>query len=918
MESTLKKYFGYSLFRPYQKEIIEDILQGRDSLVVMATGSGKSLCYQIPSLISGKTAIVVSPLLALMQDQVMSLKQRGIKAEYIGSTQTNSSVYGNAESGQFDIVYMTPERACSLPFRFWSNLLKVGICLLAVDEAHCISEWGHDFRKEYRELGKLRGILLDVPVVALTATATEKVRRDIINSLDMKDPFIAIGSFDRQNLFYGVKCCVRGLLLVDELVCEISKHVTSSDSTIVYCTTVKDAEQIFMSLKKAGIKAGIYHGQMANKAREESHRSFIRDELLVMVATVAFGMGVDKSNIRCVIHYGCPKSVETYYQESGRCGRDGLASICWLYYSRSDFAKADFYCGEAQTENHKKAIMESLRAAERYCTLVTCRRKFLLDYFGERVANDNCGSCDNCTNSKMERDMSREAYLLLSSVQSCGGRWGLNMPIDILRGSRSKKVRDFQCDKLPLHGLGKDHLSNWWKALADQLIAHGYLTETFRDIYKSVSVSKKGVQFLKTATPDRQQPLVLAVTSEMVEGEECMIGSGKPAGDFQNFSGPEWNGYSEAETKLFRMLLDMRMKLARSSGIAPYAICSDQTIQNIARTRPSSKARLANIDGVNQHFLTIYGDYILENISHLSQELDLPLDGKASVQATTVEKMYPVPKCQSKLSSAKFEAWKMWNENDLCIQEIANAPGRPAPIKEETVVNYLLDAAQEGFEINWTRFCVEIGLTKLVFLEIQDAISKVGSREKLKPIKNELPEHVSYVLIKASLTIKDLGISTDAIPSDLQSSKSSELHPRTSESLQNLHCEDHPEGPHLSKASIDDMGANSSLDRNGSAPLCPYTGSNPKIFAGTKQPRLDDVQIPAWKLQKIDVLEEGSKISVEATRSNVLEWLGNHDGVALSDIIKHFNESRESLLDLLGCLESEFLVFKKNNLYRIM
>ncbi|KAJ4981678.1 hypothetical protein NE237_032515 [Protea cynaroides] len=901
MEATLKKYFGYSFFRPYQKEIIEQILSGRDSLVVMATGSGKSLCYQIPSLISGKTAVVVSPLLALMQDQVMSLKQRGVKAEYIGSSQTNSAVYGNAESGQFDIVYMTPERACSLPSRFWSNLLNVGICLLAVDEAHCISEWGHDFRKEYKQLDKLRGILLDVPVIALTATATDKVRLDITNSLEMNDPFIAIGSFDRENLFYGVKCCGRGLPLVDELVGEVSKHVASSSSTIVYCTTIKDTEQIFMSLKEAGIKAAIYHGQMANKAREESHRSFIRDELLVMVATVAFGMGVDKSNIRCVIHYGCPKSVETYYQESGRCGRDGLASTCWLYYSRSDFAKADFYCREAKTESHKKAIMESLKAAEHYCSLVTCRRKFLLDYFGEKIAANNCGGCDNCTNSKTERDMSREAYLLLSSVQSSGGRWGINMPIDILRGSRSKKVREFQFDKLPLHGLGKDHPSNWWKALADQLIANGYLTETFKDIYRAVSVSKKGVQFLSTATPDRQQPLVLAVTSEMDEGEE-QSGSGKAAGDLQNLSGPEWNGFSEAEEKLFRLLLDMRMNLARCSGTAPYAICSDQTIKKIARTRPSSKARLAIIDGVNQHFLTTYGDYILENIHLLSQGLNLSLDGEASIQATIIEKKNTVPNCQRKLTPAKFEAWKMWHENGLCIQEIANAPGRPAPIKEQTVINYLLEAAQEGLEINWTRFCVEIGLTRMVYEEVQDAISKVGSREKLKPIKDELPEHVSYVHIKACFTIKDIGMSTDIIPADLQSLKS---------------CENRPEGLHLFEASID-MGANSSLDGNGSPLVCPHTVSSPKILAGTKQPRVNDVLIPAWKSQKIDVPEEGSQIVVEATRTKILEWLRNHDGVALSDIIKHFNGSKESVIDVLRCLESEFLIFKKNDLYRVL
>ncbi|KGN53928.2 uncharacterized protein LOC101222028 [Cucumis sativus] len=884
MEAILKSYFGFSAFRLYQKEIIRDILLGKDCLVVMSTGSGKSLCYQVPPLVVGKTGIVVSPLISLMQDQVMALKQRGIKSEYLGSTQTDSTVQAKAESGQYNVLFMTPEKACSVPMSFWSKLKKAGICLFAVDEAHCISEWGHDFRVEYKQLDKLRDVLPDLPFVALTATATEKVRSDIINSLKMKDPQVTIGSFDRTNLFYGVKSFNRGPLFMNEFVLDISKYVASGGSTIIYCTTIKDVEQIFKALEEAGISAGIYHGQMDKKSRAESHRLFIRDELQVMVATIAFGMGIDKPNIRQVIHYGCPKSLESYYQESGRCGRDGIASVCWLYYTRSDFAKADFYCGESQTENQRRAIRESLMAAQQYCSIATCRRNFLLGYFGERFHSDKCGNCDNCIVSKKERDMSKEAFLLLACIQSCRGKWGLNMPVDILRGSRAKKILDTQFDKLPLHGLGKEYSSNWWKALASQLISNGYLTENIRDVYRTIGISAKGEQFLDSARQDCQPPLVLPVTSEMIgenEDDSALIEAGK-MDNLATFK----SGLSEAEEKLFQLLLEERMKLARSAGTAPYAICGDQTVKRIALTRPSTKARLANIDGVNQHLLKMHGDLILEAVKRLSQQVSLSLDGEyreeGNGQGTTMRKLYTEPNQRRPLAPAKFEAWKMWHEDGLSIQKIANFPGRLAPIKETTVFGYIVDAVQEGYEIDWTKFCDEIGLTCQIFSDIQSAVTKVGSAEKLKAIKDELPEEINYAHIKACLVMQSRGMSPEGLDR-----KTDE--PMTGASV-------------LS-------GSPTSIQKK-EEPCVIETPSNGE----------EEISV-SLKRQKVCELEEEHRVPIKATESLLVEWLKNNDGVTLDNMMKQFKLKgceEESLVALLNSLEGDFVIYKKNNIYKLM
>ncbi|TVU43725.1 hypothetical protein EJB05_10213 [Eragrostis curvula] len=533
--------------------------------------------------------------------KVMSLKQKGIKSEYLASTQKNASVCKNAEKGAYDVLYMTPEKAISLPNSFWQSLMKSGICLFAVDEAHCISEWGHDFRVVYKQLNKLRSLLSGVPFVALTATATDRVRTDIVSSLALRDPHVYIGTFDRPNLFYGVKLCDRS----DSFTSDLAKDIQ------------KNALLIFEALSSYGIKCGVYHGQMDAKSREKSHKSFIRDEFLVMVATIAFGMGIDKPDIRCVIHYGCPKSLESYYQESVRCGRDGLPSVCWLYYNRADFTKGDFYCQDTKSAEQRTHIIKSYVAAQNYCTLTTCRRRHLLDYFGEELDYD-CGNCDNCNDVKKERDYGEEALMLMECICACGGKWGLNVPINVLRGSKCRKVRDNKLDQLDLHGAGKQYPQKWWKAL-------GFIIETIRDTFRLLSVSQKGQDFISSSRNQVRPSLILQLTMEMEEFEDLSDGDSVEPTSELKLRDDKIN-LTKEELVLYHLLLTVRVKIAQDTSAAPYAICGDLVLRSIARFRPSNVEGLALIDGVNQNFIGRYGTIFLLCLKNMARDCGLGLD----------------------------------------------------------------------------------------------------------------------------------------------------------------------------------------------------------------------------------------------------------------------------------------------------
>ncbi|CAN0876826.1 ATP-dependent DNA helicase RecQ [Linum grandiflorum] len=526
-------------------------------------------------------------------------------------------------------------------------------------------------------------------------------------------------------------------------------------------------------------------------------------------------------------------------------------------------------------ENQRRAIMESLMAAQRYCSITACRRQYLLDHFGEASPTSNCGNCDNCLGSKKEHDVSREAFLLMACILSCRGNWGLNMPVDILRGSRAKKIIDHQFHKLPLHGLGKERTSDWWKSLAYQLISHGYLTEVVADIYRTISVSSKGKDFVSSSRLDHQPPLVLPLTSEMTNDEDHQSNTN---GESNGSSATECEGFSQAESQLYRSLLEERANLARRVGTAPYAVCGDQTIKRLALLRPSTKARLANVDGVNQHLVTTHGDHLLETIKHLAKELNLCLDGEASIPIVSTNKADQVSNSQRKLTPAKLQAWKMWSEDGLSIHQIANFPGRSTSIKPQTVLEYLLEAAQQGLSLDWTRIADEVGLTNEIISAILRAISKVGSSEKLKPIKDELPEEISYTHIKTCLVMQKCGMCPEMASAPEE----------TTEKISELLSTDVSHKEDRSSCSAEMMDAD---------------------------------RLPIGKRQKVDD-PQPSSVSLVATEDAILDWIKKYDdgdGVSAADILKHFNSSEEeSVVSMINNLEGDFVIYKKNNAYRIL
>ena len=592
MHDLLKKHFGYDNFLPLQEEIIACVLKQRDALVIMPTSGGKSLCYQLPALQFDGLTLVISPLIALMKDQVDALKSNGIAAAFINSTQPYaemSRIRAQAQQGDLSILYIAPERLALPGFQNFLETLKVS--LIAVDEAHCISEWGHDFRPDYRTLGDLRCSLPHVPFIALTATATERVRRDIITQLDLDEPQIFIASFDRANLNYTVrpKRNTFGALL--DLL-----EKNRGESTIIYCFSRKDTELVAANLSDEGFDALPYHAGLDAEVRSETQEKFIHDEVSIIVATIAFGMGIDKSDIRLIVHYNLPKSIEGYYQETGRAGRDGLPSDCVLFYSYGDKIKQDFFIDQIEDETARQNAQEKLAQIIAFCDSQACRRKYLLGYFGQNWDSENCGGCDICLASKETFDATIIAQKVLSAIIRTGERFGIGHITQVLRGANTRRIRELGHDKLSVYGIVNDFSDDDLKEITALLIAKSFLLKEGRE-YPTLGITETGRNFLKNR-------------------EKLTLTRRKRAEEIP----PDSRTALDYDKALFEELRRLRSRIASERNVPPYIIFSDATLQQMAYYIPQNRESLSRISGVGAVKLEQLGDTflpIIRNHAHM-------------------------------------------------------------------------------------------------------------------------------------------------------------------------------------------------------------------------------------------------------------------------------------------------------------
>ena len=587
---VLRQVFGYADFRGHQEGVIQAALAGRDTLVLMPTGGGKSLCYQIPALIRDGVGLVVSPLIALMQDQVRALHELGIEAAFLNSTLSpaaQSRVIRRLEAGELKLLYVAPERLVQPATQ--ALLKDLPLAIIAIDEAHCVSQWGHDFRQDYLALDRLATLFPAVPRMALTATATPLVRDEIAERLALHDPAVFVSPFDRANIRYLVQPKTDP---TRQLQTFLGNH--ASETGIVYCLSRKKVESVAAALQQAGINALPYHAGLAAGLRAEHQRRFLTEDAVVMVATIAFGMGIDRPDVRFVAHLDLPKNIESYYQETGRAGRDGEPAEAWMVYGLQDVVRLRQMVDDSQAdEAHKRFERQKLDALLGWCEVTTCRRRPLLAYFGDDYPDD-CGNCDNCLSPPVTWDGTEAARKLLSAVYRTGQRFGGAHVVDVLLGKATDKVTQNRHEQLSVFGIGSELDGRAWRSVIRQLIVQGYLRSDQR---------RYGALVL---TPQSRPLLKGEETLELREDARFKASSKKPR--------PSKAPLAEGDRPLFEALRQRRRELAEQHNLPAYVIFHDATLVQMAQLRPQTDTELLDINGVGQAKLDRYGEQFLEII----------------------------------------------------------------------------------------------------------------------------------------------------------------------------------------------------------------------------------------------------------------------------------------------------------------
>ncbi len=588
---ALKNYFGYSEFHPMQENIINDILADRDVFVLMPTGSGKSLCYQLPAVMKDGTTVVISPLIALMKDQVDSLRANGIGASFINSSLPAKEIEDikiRLLENKDKILYIAPERLASADFLNFLGMLKIS--LFAIDEAHCISEWGHDFRPEYRRLGILRGMFPRVPIITLTATAIPAVEKDIIDALKLRTPRIHKSSFNRPNLFYNVRP-------KEDAYGQILEYIRCrpKDSGIIYCQSRNSTEKLARNLQKDGLRALPYHAGLTKEERNENQEHFIKDDTEIMVATIAFGMGINKPNVRYVIHYDLPKNIEGYYQETGRAGRDRLSSDCILFFSYGDRKKIEVLIEKSHNPKKKAIAYKKLDEMIRFCEGPECRRKFLLGYFGESYEN-GCGKCDTCLMPRETFDGTDVARKIMVCINETNQRFGMNYIVSVLTGSeKSGRLSSYGHNNLSSYGAGSEYNRKKWQIFVRELINSG-LIDVAGHKYPVLKLNQKSLDILSGK-------ISICLTKPAERAREIAV---IPRRDEQ--------AIGEVDHGLFELLRVLRKSMADSENVPPYVIFHDSALREMATYFPQTTENIAKIKGIGKVKLERYGNKFLEKI----------------------------------------------------------------------------------------------------------------------------------------------------------------------------------------------------------------------------------------------------------------------------------------------------------------